>query len=358
MNIDLLGMFNAAFGGPQIRQASQYLGEAEDNTHAAVRSAAPALLFGLMQRASSPSGAAEIFRTIGSEGIDPGIGSKLSEMFVNRGTMGSLLNAGENLSGTLLGSRTGALSNALAETSGVRPNSAMAVLSLCAPLLLGIVRKLVTNNDLDASALASVIARQKGSLENSGLNDRIAGALGFGNVRQLLASLSGGVTTATAVKTQPRDKAWMPWAIAAGIAIFGVLFFVNRTADHQEAPGGAVQIAEVPDDTDRVRVATADSAQVYFRSGDSNIDQEDRERIAGVAQSARVSERPVAITGYTDQAGDQSQNEELAKSRALAVRQALVSEGVQEDQIVMDPPRTATGTGTDDEAHRVDIDMR
>jgi outer membrane protein OmpA-like peptidoglycan-associated protein len=310
-----------------------------------------------MQRLAAPGGASEIFRTATSDAVDPFLAGKFAGMFSNRGALGSLLSGGESLSGMVFGPRTAAVSNAIADTSGMRPGSALTLLSVGAPLLFGMLKKLIANNDLDASALASLIARQKGSLERSGLDDRIAGALGVGSLSALLGSLPGPAAAATPAQ-KVRDKPWLPWAIAAGIAVFGVLFFVNRTAEHQEAPDGAVQIAEVPDAAGRLRVATADSAQVYFDSGDASIDTEDRQRIADMASAARDSERPVAITGYTDHSGDQDQNLELAKDRAQAVRQALVSEGVREDRIVMDPPRSVTGSGTDDEARRVDIDMR
>ncbi|HMN43734.1 MAG TPA: OmpA family protein [Povalibacter sp.] len=358
MNADLLDMFNATLGGPLIRQLGSYLGESEDTTRAAVRVAGPALLAGVMQRTASPAGVGEIFRVVTSDTVDPGLAGKLAGMFANRGTLGSLLASGESLSGLVFGPRTAAVSNAIADTSGVRPNSALTLLSLGAPLLFGMLRKFVANNDLDASALASLLARQKSSLARGGLDDRIAGALGIGSLDTWLGSLPGRTAAGTATLQKTRDKGWLPWAIAAGIAVFGVLFFVSRTAEHQEAPGGAVQIAEVPGDSERLRVATADSAQVYFDSGDASIDAEDRQRIANVASSARDSERAVGITGYTDRTGDQDQNLELARNRAQAVRQALVSEGVSEDRIVMDPPRSVTGSGTDEEARRVDIDMR
>jgi outer membrane protein OmpA-like peptidoglycan-associated protein len=360
MNPDLLDMFNAILGGPVIRQTSAFIGESEDNARTAVRSVGPALLAGLMQRMASPRGISEIFPIVTSDAVDAGIGGKLPGILANRGTLGSLLTSGDTLSGMVLGSHTDAVATAIAARSSVRPNSAMTLLSLGAPLLLGMLKKFVANNDLDASALASLVMRQKDSLKRSGLDDRIARALGVDSRDALLDSLPGNAAASPppASVQKTRDKPWMPWAIAAGIAVFGVLFLVNRTSEHQEAPGGAVQIAEIADSSDRLRVATADSAQVYFESGDASIGQDDRRRIADMATSVRDTEQSLGITGYTDRSGDQDQNLELAKDRAQAVREALVSEGIREDRIVMDPPRSVTGAGTDEEARRVDIDTR
>jgi outer membrane protein OmpA-like peptidoglycan-associated protein len=361
MNPDLLDMFNATFGGPVIRQASAFIGESEDSARTAVRSVGPALLAGLMQRMASPKGISEIFPIVTSDAVDAGIGGKLSGVLANRGTLGSLLTSGDTLSGMVLGSQTDAVATAIAAKSGVRPNSAMTLLSLGAPLLLGMLKKFVANTDLDASALASLVMRQKDSLKRSGLDDHIARALGADSRDALLDSLPGktAATPAIAPAQSPRDKPWMPWAIAAGIAVFGVLFLVNRTSEYQEAPDGAVQIAEVADSSDRLHVATAeDSAQVHFESDDASIGQDDRRRIADMATSVRDTEQSLGITGYTDRAGDQDRNLELAADRTQAVREALVSEGIREDRIVMDPPRSVTGAGTDEEASRVDIDTR
>lgn len=360
MNPDLLELFNATFGGPVIRQASAFIGESEDSARTAVRSIGPALLAGLMQRMTSPKGISEIFPIVTSDAVDAGIGGRLSSVLANRGTLGSVLTSGDTLSGMVLGSQTDAVATAIAAKSGLRPNSAMTLLSLGAPLLLGLLKKFVANNDLDASALASLVMRQKDSLKRSGLDDRIARALGADSRDALLSSLPGktAVSPASASVQKVRDKPWMPWAIASGIAVFGVLFLVNRTSEHQEAPGGAVQIAEVADSSERLHVATADSAQVYFESGDTSIGRDDRRRIADMATSVRDTEQSLGVTGYTDRRGDQDQDLELARDRAQAVREALVSEGIREDRIVMDPPRSVTGAGTDEEARRVDIDTR
>jgi cytochrome c oxidase subunit II len=108
---------------------------------------------------------------------------------------------------------------------------------------------------------------------------------------------------------------------------------------------------------ERTRLAAA-STRVYFGSGDASIDSEDRRRIADVAQTVKSQDRAVAVTGYTDRTGNQEQNLEVAKNRAVAVRDALVAEGVSESKILLEPPAVVTGTGNDAEARRVDIEAR
>lgn len=360
MNLDVLEMMNSTLGGPLIRQASAYLGESEESTRAAVKSVGPTMLAGLMQQATTPMGAAEIFRNVTDGRIDTGIAGKLAGLFGNRGNFESLLSTGESLTGMVFGGRTGNVTNAISQVSGVRPNSAMTLLSMGLPLLFGVLKKYVSQNGVNAATLGTLLLGQRRSLEHSGLDNRITNALGFGSVSELLGSLptAGAAAAPVAQLVNGRDRKWVPWAVAAGVAVLGVLFFVNRTADRHDAQTGDAQVADSGGTTDRMKLASAEPTKVYFEAGDASIDPEDRRRIASLAESARQTDRPVAITGYTDRTGDADVNLELAKDRAYAVRDALVNEGVAEGRIVMDPPAFVTGSGTDEEARRVDIDVR
>ena len=173
-----------------------------------------------------------------------------------------------------------------------------------------------------------------------------------------MPSAAGVTGTARAapgvVREQPRERNWWPWAIAAGVAALALMFLFNRTSKNRAVTARSASEQSSPE---RTRLAAA-STQVYFGSGDVSIDDEDRRKIANVAQSVRGQDCAVEITGYTDRSGDEEQNLEVAKDRAVAVRDALVAEGVSEAKIVMDPPTVVTGTGTDAEARRVDIEVR
>jgi outer membrane protein OmpA-like peptidoglycan-associated protein len=66
----------------------------------------------------------------------------------------------------------------------------------------------------------------------------------------------------------------------------------------------------------------------------------------------------VDISGYADPSGNVEQNLELAKQRAMTVRDALKAAGVAEDRIVLKKPETViVGAGKDAEARRVEISV-
>lgn len=351
MNIDILESLNSALGAPVTRQLSSLLGENEDSTRAAMRTTGPSLLAGLMQRATSPTGMDDVFNAVNDDRLDSGIVGKLGSILGNRGAMDSMQGIGASLLGGLFGNRSGALSTAISQTTGVRASSASSLMSFALPLILGILRKHVSTSGLNPSGLASLLFSQRGALERTGLDNRITSALGFGDLSSFLSTVpapgepSASHVAPTRRRESDRSRPWLPWAIAAGVGALALMLLFNRPDDRGDIERSA-------------QTAGTESARVYFGSGETTIDGSDRVKIASVAETAKRDNRPVTITGYTDRTGDATQNEEIAKNRAAAVRDALVAEGLDESKIVMDPPAEVTGAGTNDEARRVDIAMR
>ena len=98
-------------------------------------------------------------------------------------------------------------------------------------------------------------------------------------------------------------------------------------------------------------------AKVYFDVGAAAVGADGSKTIAAVADMIKKDNLKVTITGYTDKTGDVAKNEELAKSRAAAVRDALKARGVPEANVEMKPPLfvEAGAGGSDAEARRVEI---
>ena len=379
MSIDLLDSMNSVFGGPLLRQTAALLEESENNTRAALRVGPPALLAGLLQKTIAPGGAVELHRIVSGADIDAGLAGKLSGILGNRGSLESMLGVGGNLLNTVFGNRSGALAHSVSQVAGVKPASATALLSMATPVLFGMLKKQVSTGGLDAGALMNLLLGQRGSLERAGLDHRISKTLGFEGLSNLLGSLPGGAREtasaatayaaqkstafATASHERARKNRWIPWAAAAAVAVFAVWLFGNR-ANHPGPPTTASMSTTTPttgsepragtSQANRIRVASL-PANVYFDSGEASIDTNDRKTIAEVAATVKQAGQSVEVTGYTDRTGSPQQNLELAKDRADAVREALVREGVAESDVSMSPPAFVTGSGSTDEARRVEI---
>jgi outer membrane protein OmpA-like peptidoglycan-associated protein len=94
---------------------------------------------------------------------------------------------------------------------------------------------------------------------------------------------------------------------------------------------------------------------VLFDTGKSTLDT-DAQRTLRIASAAYVGiGTQIVVTGYADKTGNAAANVALAKKRAQAVRDELVSLGVESKRIVMQAPVDVTGPGSNNEARRVDV---
>jgi membrane fusion protein (multidrug efflux system) len=104
--------------------------------------------------------------------------------------------------------------------------------------------------------------------------------------------------------------------------------------------------------------ATPASVHIYFAKGSATLDT-DGQRATRLAAAAYMGiGTQIQITGYADKTGNYAANVDLAKKRAQAVRDELVGFGVESRRIALEPPVDVTGSGSDDEARRVDVVMK
>jgi len=106
---------------------------------------------------------------------------------------------------------------------------------------------------------------------------------------------------------------------------------------------------------DSTRAPTHSDASVYFATGSAALDDTAKGVIRAKAAEVMGVGTPITITGYADKTGRSSNNIELAKQRALAVKDALVQLGVHANRIRLQQPADVTGSDVDDQARRVDM---
>ena len=130
------------------------------------------------------------------------------------------------------------------------------------------------------------------------------------------------------------------------------------------APAAAPAAARV--DISPSAQATSDAASItveygvlkfYFASGQAELAGGAGEALVDVVRAAR-SGKKVVIAGFHDAKGNAASNAELARQRALAVRDALKAAGVADANITLKKPEQLAGTGSDAEARRVEITLQ
>ena len=133
---------------------------------------------------------------------------------------------------------------------------------------------------------------------------------------------------------------------------------VKQVGGKGAAPANTAVASSVP-----VASAVAEEASVrvengvvkfYFATAKAELAAGANEALADVVKGVAEGKTAV-VSGFHDATGDAALNEELAKQRAFAVRDALKALGVAEDKIELKKPEVTTASGSNAEARRVEV---
>ncbi len=155
--------------------------------------------------------------------------------------------------------------------------------------------------------------------------------------------------------------------LAIGLAIFVSIFTIGIAAGtaigQLGKKSGASAAAALPVATSPMAgasaAASAPMARLYFELGKAELPADALTQLTPLITAARDnSTARWVISGFHDASGDAAANAELAKQRAFAVRDLLVTAGVSTQSIELSKPAVTMG-GTDPrEARRVDVTLR
>ena len=138
-------------------------------------------------------------------------------------------------------------------------------------------------------------------------------------------------------------------ALVVGLVI-GLSVYVTGQ-NRAPAPVAAV-VAEEPE----IAEVGEPLVKFYFESGKAELPAGAAEELAKVI--AKLNEDPsklVLLSGYHDETGGAAVNAEVAKDRAVAVKDALVAAGLAADKVKMRKPAVTLGGADPAEARRVEV---
>jgi hypothetical protein len=232
----------------------------------AIGAAVPAILGGLIGRASQPSGGQAIFDMLGKQ--DPGLLGNLGNL-IGGSQQKSIAEQGMGALGSLLGGTAlGSLSGAVSKFAGIGDEPTKGLLGMLAPVVLGSVGQQAKSSGLDAGGLAKMLIGQKDNISaampgefakmlgGTGLLDGLGGSLSgaasaaagaAGRVASGIGQATGSAGkmasqaaghAASRVETAARSasggsSSWLPWVLAALAALLGYWYFF--TAPKQAA---------------------------------------------------------------------------------------------------------------------------
>ena len=184
MSINLLELAKDHLGEAVISKIASTIGIDPSLAQGAIGKVFPSLLGLFADKASTESGASQIFDLV--KGADSGPLDSLVDS-LSGDQSENIKKSGGILSG-LFGDKLGAFSQILDQIPGLGNGKAGSLLGLLTPVLTGMLGKQVASSGLNASGLTSLLSSQKDHIKGA-LDDDFIGSLG-------IASLGGGSTQA------------------------------------------------------------------------------------------------------------------------------------------------------------------
>ena len=143
--------------------------------------------------------------------------------------------------------------------------------------------------------------------------------------------------------------------LAVTLAIVVSLFVIAIAIGKAIGQAGPQPAAVKPTAPSVVRVL----GKVYFELGKADLPEDAPVLLRPAIRAAQaIPGSTLMVSGYHDASGDAAANAELAKRRALAVRDLLLAAGIGEQRIELARPVVTTGGADDDEARRVEVTLR
>lgn len=118
-------------------------------------------------------------------------------------------------------------------------------------------------------------------------------------------------------------------------------------------PAALAPAAVVLTEQAAVRV-DGNKVKFFFAKGKTDVAPGAQEALATVLEGAKAGQR-IRISGFHDATGDAALNVELAKRRAVAVRDLLLKLGVDEALLELVKPEHTLANGSNDKARRVEV---
>jgi outer membrane protein OmpA-like peptidoglycan-associated protein len=354
---NLIEMFMGGSAKELSSLASGLLGESAENTSQSITKLIPLVLGGMAQKASTTTGASDLFKMVTSPNIDAGISGNLSNLLAGDVQNNPIIKLGIGITSSLFGAdKANGLISSLASGSGISSSSASSLVGMVMPMIFGGLKHVVNDKSLDAHGLSNLLLGQKDFLKQADIDRSLLNSIGIPSTDALLnklpvsidagkaALLGATAASASAVSANGAKNSllmkWLPWV---GAAIVAFLLWNVFSAKKPEAP-------KIP-----AAMSFQYPGKVYFAKDSKDLDDEAKKVITAVHNALNKDPSKLFITGFTDKTGDENFNAELAKNRAIAVKEALVFAGVKEESIELKKPEFITGGQNDQEARRVDI---
>jgi OOP family OmpA-OmpF porin len=354
----LMGMLGPQVVGPVASQ----LGESTETVQRGLQTGSAAMLAGLAAKVGQPGFLGQIFNLVtnpaNTSGALSGITSNLGSL-ASGATSSPLGSLGGQFLSSIFGPNLSTVTDTIGRSTGLASNKAGTLLSMAAPLVLGVLGQHVRQNGLSAGDLGNTLKAEAPSFQRF-----LPAGLG---------SLLGGATSAVAAapaKVAAAGNRWLWPLVILALLVLGGLWFFNRA---KEPVSNAVQTAantgasavsalgdffktKLPDGVElnipqlgiesKLIAFLNDSSKpvdtttwfnfdrLLFDTGKATLQPSSQEQLGNIAAILKAYPNVhVKIGGYTDNTGDAAANVALSDARAKNVMDALIAAGIDPSRL-------------------------
>lgn len=348
-------------------KASALLGQPVDKIQSGLKSVIPTFLMGLVNKGSSPQGASSIVNLVNSNNLT----TSVAPANINDP---EYVHKGENVLNGIFGSNLNSVTSTLGQTTGLGSSSITKLLSVIAPMIMGVVGSKIKSENLNASGVQNFFSQQKSTISGF-IPGGLTGMMGLGSVPNVSHS------HAYRAGTVDSNRKGVMWAMIAFIvlAIFGAGYWLttrNTTIDIS-SPQTRKEVIERPFNSSVITqpsktavtsgtatVAAASSLgelgnflasgnaselpkrfsfrSLNFATGTAALGKGSSAELNQIAEAMKQNPGATArIEGFTDNSGSAVNNQKLSEARANTVRNSLIEKGIQAERL------QAVGRGQD-----------
>lgn len=255
MSINIVDLVKNYVSQDLIAKAGSFLNESEGNVSNAVSGIIPTLLGSVATKATeSEQGAADVLES--AKGFfNSGILNNTSSLFGNA----DLLSKGTSLFKGLLGDKASAVIDTISNFAGVKSSSSGSLISMIVPLIMGLLGKQATDNNMSAGSFSGFLGAQKNNILNalpSGLGS-IGSLLGFNaisdNVNQTVSNVKEGAAATYNYAEESAERAagggakWLLPLLLVAVAALALWYFLGKGCNNAGIEGGDTTVTTPPD---------------------------------------------------------------------------------------------------------------
>lgn len=232
MAINLLDMLKDQIGDAVISQAGKFLGAENSGVKSAMGAALPSILGSLITSGSTSQGSKGLIDMITKGGHDGSVFDNLGSVLGGGDATSGFLNSGSGILKSLMGNKLGSVVDIISSVSGLNKGSSSSIMSMAAPLVMGMVGKYLKSKALDSMGLSKFLGSQSQHVANA-LPAGMGNLLGFSmpNTSGMGDKVAAAAETARETVEEATSESSglltrvLPLILLLGLAYFGWSYF-------------------------------------------------------------------------------------------------------------------------------------